>query len=90
MSFPRDKLRGIVSRSKWAGVSIPAKNGEGSDERGDADLSNFLEIGLCFGRELEYPLLLSKDLNCLSRAGNANLEGAVVQLQNTLRPRADA
>lgn len=64
--FPREELYGVTSQLRRACISIPANIAEGCGREGEAELRRFLRIGLGSANELEYHLLLAKDLRFLS------------------------
>ncbi len=61
-SFPKDELYGLTSQTRRAAASIPANIAEGCGRDGGADLARFLQIALGSASELEYHLLLARDL----------------------------
>ena len=63
--FPRDELYGLTSQLRRAAGSIPANIAEGCGRSGDAELGRFLQIAAGSASELEYHLLLSRDLGYL-------------------------
>ncbi|MGB3683457.1 MAG: four helix bundle protein [Rubrobacteraceae bacterium] len=63
--FPREELYGITSRLRRAAASIPANIAEGCGRSGDAELARFMLISVGSASELEYHLLLAKDLSYL-------------------------
>jgi four helix bundle protein len=64
--FPKDELYGMTSQTRRAAVSIPANIAEGCGRDGGADLARFLQIAVGSASELEYHLLLARDLQLLS------------------------
>src|SRR5215467_11519794 len=64
-SFPKQEMFGLVSQIRRAGSSIPANIAEGCGRRGNGELHRFLQISMGSASELEYHLLLSKDLGYL-------------------------
>ena len=64
--FPRDELYGLTSQMRRASVSIGANVAEGCCRKGDAELGRFLQIAMGSASELEYEVLLAKDLELLS------------------------
>jgi four helix bundle protein len=64
--FPREEIFGLVSQIRRASSSIPANIAEGCGRRGNAELHRFLQIAMGSASELEYHLLLSRDLGYLS------------------------
>jgi four helix bundle protein len=63
--FPRDEIFGLVSQIRRAGASIAANIAEGCGRRGNAEFHRFLQIAMGSASELEYHLLLAKDLTYL-------------------------
>ena len=63
--FPREEIFGLVSQIRRASASIPANIAEGCGRRGNAELHRFLQIAMGSASELEYHLLLSRDLGHL-------------------------
>ncbi len=63
--FPTTEQYGLTSQIRRAGASIPANLAEGCGRGGDAELSRFLTIAMGSASELEYHLLLSKDLGLI-------------------------
>lgn len=64
--FPPDERYGLISQLRRAASSIPANIAEGCGRQGDAELARFVQIAMGSASELEYHLLLSKDLNYIT------------------------
>ena len=62
-SFPKEEIYGIVSQIRRASTSIPTNISEGCGRDSDAEFNRFLTIALGSAFEVEYLLILSKDLN---------------------------
>jgi four helix bundle protein len=65
-TFPRDELYGLTSQIRRAAVSIGANIAEGAGKNSSAEFGRFLQIALGSASELEYHLLLSRDLDYLA------------------------
>lgn len=65
-SYPRDELFGLTSQTRRACASISANIAEGCGRSGDAELGRFLQIAMGSASELDYHLLLAKDLGFIS------------------------
>ena len=64
-SFPREELFGLTAQIRRAGSSIAANLAEGCGRNGDAELARFSSIAMGSASELEYHLLLAKDLKLI-------------------------
>lgn len=60
--YPRHELYGLVSQMRRAAVSVPANIAEGFKRFGKKDKVRFYNIAQGSLEELDYHLLLSKDL----------------------------
>jgi four helix bundle protein len=86
--FPRSELFGLSSQIRRAAYSIPTNLAEGCG-RTQAEFARFVQIALGSACELEYELLLAKDLRLVSLGtyDDANAKAADVKrmLQALLR-----
>ena len=62
-SFPKDEIYGIISQIRRASSSIPTNISEGCGRDSDSEFNRFLTIALGSASEVEYLIILSKDLN---------------------------
>lgn len=65
-SFPKEELFGLTSQMRRSSASIPTNIAEGCGRNSDAEMSRFLVIAQGSAAELEYQIILSKDLSYLS------------------------
>jgi four helix bundle protein len=72
-SFPREELYGLTTQMRRAGTSIAANLAEGCGRTGDAELSRFCSIALGSASELQYFLLLARDLQLLQAGDHDRL-----------------
>ena len=64
-SFPRSEAYGLTPQIRRAAVSIPSNLAEGCGRNGDAELARFCHIASGSASELEYQLLLARDLKLI-------------------------
>ena len=83
-SFPRDEVYGLTSQMRRASASIGANIAEGSCRRGDADFARFLQIAVGSASELEYHLLLARDLELLQTPDYERLAGQAEEVKRML------
>jgi four helix bundle protein len=61
--LPSSEMYGLTSQLRRAASSIPANIAEGCGRDSDAELGRFLTIAMGSGNEIEYFLLLARDLD---------------------------
>ncbi len=66
--FPKEEQYGLTSQIRRSAASIPANIAEGSARSGDPEFTRFLYIAQASASELDYHLLLCRDLKLLSSA----------------------
>jgi four helix bundle protein len=66
--FPRNEMFGLTSQMRRAAASMGANVAEGCGRDGDPELARFLQIAMGSASELEYHLLLARDLQLLDCA----------------------
>ena len=82
--FPCEEIFGLVSQIRRAALSIPANIAEGCGRRGNAELHRFLQMAMGSASELEYHLLLSKDLNYLKADSYERMQPRVEEVKRML------
>jgi four helix bundle protein len=75
--FPKDELYGLTSQIRRAAYSIPCNIAEGYGRGSDAQICQFLIIAKGSASELEYELLLAKDLGYLEEEQYIRLDTQV-------------
>lgn len=61
-AFPADERFGLISQLRRAATSVPSNIAEGSRRRPPRDFARFLNISMASLAEVEYLVLLAKDL----------------------------
>jgi four helix bundle protein len=64
--FPREELYGLTAQMRRCSASIAANLAEGCGKRGNNEFQRYLQISSGSASELDYHLLLSRDLQFLS------------------------
>ena len=82
--FPKDELYGLTSQIRRSCSSIPANIAEGCGRNGDAELARFLQIAMGSASELEYHLLLSRDLGLMDVANHDQLAQETTEIKRML------
>ena len=83
-NYPREELFGLTSQIRRACASIPANLAEGCAKNTDADFARHVQIAIGSASELEYHLLLSKDLGYLQAPEHDQLSDAVIEIRRML------
>ncbi len=65
VTLPREELYGLTTQLRRSCSSIPANLAEGCGRNGDAEFARFCSISMGSASELEYHLLLARDLKLI-------------------------
>src|SRR5262245_35988914 len=82
--FPKDELFGLTSQLRRGTASIPMNIAEGCGRGSDADFARFLQMAMGSGCEVEYQLLLARDLGYLREADYTTLNASVNEVKRML------
>lgn len=82
--FPKDEIYGVTKQMRRAVVSIPCNIAEGCGRNSLPDLQGFLTIANGSASELEYQLLLSKDLRYLSDKDYTRLNSDLIEIKKMI------
>jgi four helix bundle protein len=80
----REPFPGLVAQMRRAAASIPANVAEGCGHESQAELARFLQHAIASANELEYHLLLAKDLELVPLAAYAKLDARTTQVRQML------
>ena len=84
MDFPKEELFGLISQIRRSSASIAANIAEGCGRGGDMDFARFLQMAMGSASELEYHLLLSRDLNYIKQTDYEDLNNQVINIKRML------
>ena len=82
--FPKDEIYGLTSQIRRASASIGANIAEGCGRRSDPELRRFVQIARGSANELEYHLLLARDLQFVTADEFKDLEARILEIQRML------
>jgi four helix bundle protein len=83
-AFPKQEMYGLTSQLRRAAASVAANIVEGCGRRSDGEFTRFLQIARGSASELEYHILLARDLQLLTEAVYCNLDSKVVEVERML------
>lgn len=82
--FPRAEFYDLTRQLRRAPASIPANIAEGCGRNGTGELARFLHIAMGSASDVEYHLLLARDLQLLAKADYERLAGDVTEIKRML------
>jgi len=83
-AFPKEEVYGLTGQIRRASASIGANIAEGCGRRSDPEMKRFIQIARGSASELEYHLLLARDLGFLPADEHEGLEAKVLEIQRML------
>jgi four helix bundle protein len=82
--FPREELFGLTSQMRRCSASIGANIAEGCGKCGNGEFQRYLQIASGSASELDYHLLLARDLGFFEERDYRRLAGELLQLRKML------
>ncbi len=82
--FPKEERYELTSQVRRAAVSVPSNIAEGCGRGSRRDAAQFFQIAMGSACELEYQLLLARDLGFLTEPDYTKLESAVRNVKRML------
>ncbi|MGE3842923.1 MAG: four helix bundle protein [Vicinamibacterales bacterium] len=82
--FPREEGYGLTIQLRRSAASIAANLAEGCGRTGDAELARFCSIALGSASELDYHLLLARDLQLISASTYVQLSEQTTEVKRML------
>ncbi|MCU1286899.1 MAG: four helix bundle protein [Acidobacteriales bacterium] len=83
-TFPREELFGLTSQMRRAAASIGANLAEGCGRKGDGEMARFVQIAMGSASELEYHLLLARDLKLIQVEKHSSLASELTEIRKML------
>jgi four helix bundle protein len=82
--FPKQELYALTNQIQRAAVSVPTNIAEGCGKDSDAELKRYFVISMGSSSELEYLLLLARDLNYLPEETHKTLHTDLTEVRRML------
>ena len=82
--FPREELYGLTSQMRRSAASIGANIAEGCGRRSDGEFARFLQIARGSASEVEYHLLLARDLGFLPAQEYVAMQKRIEEIERML------
>ena len=83
-SFPKSEQFGLTSQIRRAASSIPANLAEGCGRNSDPELGRFGRIALGSASELDYHLLLARDLGLMDPEDHSRIARELAELKRMI------
>ena len=83
-SFPREEVFGLISQIRRSAVSIPTNIAEGCGRNTDTEFARFMEIASGSASELDYLLMLVRDLDLIDEAQYTKISADVTEIRKML------
>ena len=82
--FPKQELYALTNQIQRAAVSIPANIAEGCGKDSDAELKRYFSIAMGSSSELEYLLLLARDLGYIQANTYQSIQTDLIETRKML------
>ena len=83
-AFPREEAYGLTAQMRRASASVAANLAEGCCRQGDVEFGRFVQIAIGSISELDYHLLLARDLGYLAEPDHDRLNGLLGETRRML------
>ena len=83
-SFPKEELYGLTSQMRRSSASIPTNIAEGCGRNSSAELKRFLTIAAGSSSEIQYQLILAKDLHYINDSVFKELHKEIIQIRKMI------
>jgi four helix bundle protein len=82
--FPKEELFGLTSQLRRASAAIPTNIAEGCGRGSDPDFARFLQIAMGSAYEVDYLLLLCRDLGYLPDEAYDSMYARIIEIKRKL------
>ncbi len=82
--FPKQELYSLTNQIQRAAVSVPANIAEGCGKDSDGELKRYFTIAMGSASELEYLILLARDLGYLQADRYQPLQSDLIEIRKML------
>ena len=82
--FPREELYGMTSQIRRAAISIGANLAEGCGRQTSGELARFVRIAMGSASELDYHLLVSRDLGFMNDNDFSRITAGLTEVRKML------
>ncbi|MHB1426795.1 MAG: four helix bundle protein [Gemmataceae bacterium] len=82
--FPKVEVFGLTNQIRRAAVSIPSNIAEGCGRGSDQDFARFLQMAMGSASEVEYQLLLARDLGYMMDAEHSLRAKEIIEVKRML------
>lgn len=83
-AFPKEEIYGLTSQMLRSAASIPTNIAEGTGRNTDPDFNRSLVLAMGSAAELEYQLILSKDLGYCNLTEFESLTNELVEIRKMI------
>ena len=83
-AFPKEELYGLTSQMRRSSASVGANIAEGCCRNGDKDFGRFVQIAAGSAGELEYHIVLARDLGLLNVDDYQRLSTETIEVKRML------
>ena len=83
-AFPVEERYGLTSQLRRSAASVPSNIAEGFGRGGNTELARFLQIGMGSATEVEYQILLARDLALIPLDIYAQIDARVEEVKKML------